>query len=84
MNQLEVLQVAVGKGCVDQEGFPDPWLSQEKREGLTRLEALPQRLHSRRMTPTRKEPGGMRRLRERIVLQGIILEHHGHEATFSS
>ena len=43
-----------------------------------------ERLQSRRMTPTRKKPGGMRRLRERIILQGIILEHHGHEAAFSS
>jgi hypothetical protein len=84
MDQLALLQVAVGKRCVDQEGFPDSWLSQEERAGLTRVEALPQRLHSRRITSTRKEPGGMRRLRERIVLQGIILEHHGDEATFSS
>jgi hypothetical protein len=31
MDQLEVLQVAVGQRCVDQEGFPDPWLSKEER-----------------------------------------------------
>ena len=29
MDHLEVLQVAVGERCVDQEGFPYPWLSKE-------------------------------------------------------
>jgi hypothetical protein len=31
MDHLEVLQVAVGKRCVDQEGFPYPRLSKEYR-----------------------------------------------------
>jgi hypothetical protein len=29
MDDLEVLQTAVGERCVDQEGFPYPWLSKE-------------------------------------------------------
>ena len=84
MDELEVLRDAVGERRVDQEGFPYPWLSKEYRQGLPRFQALPERLHSRRMAPTRKKPGGMRHRRERIVLQGIKIEHHGHAAAFSS
>jgi hypothetical protein len=47
-----------------------------------RIEALQERLQSHRMAPARKKPGWMRRRRERIALQSIIVENHGHEAAF--
>lgn len=79
MDDLEVLQVAAGECRVNQESFPYPWLSKKYYEVLTCFEALHERLQSCRMALARKEPAGMRRRRERIALQGIIIEHSSHE-----
>ena len=59
MDQREVRRDAVGERRVDQEGFPYPGLSEEYGQGLPRLQALYERLHSRCVAPTRKEPGGI-------------------------
>jgi hypothetical protein len=79
MDDLEVLQGAVGERRVDQEGFSYPWLSKEYHYVLTRFEALHKYLQSSSMALARKEPVGMRCRRERIPLQSIIIEHSGHE-----
>jgi len=83
MDQREVRRDAVGERRVDQEGFPYPGLSEEYGQGLPRLQALYERLHSRCVAPTRKEPGGIYSRRKRLVFQGIKSAHHGHAATFS-
>src|SRR5438128_601387 len=71
MHRLQVLEIALGEGGVEQEGFPYPCLSKEHHEGMTRFETRKERLQGRRMPPTRKERGWTRGGRERVPLQVI-------------
>jgi hypothetical protein len=78
MDGLEVLQIAVGKRCMCQKGFPYPCLSKEHHAGLTSFETRNERLQGRLRAPTRKEPGRMRRVRERILMEVIKIGlNHG-------
>ena len=71
MYGLEVLQIAVSERCVEEDSFPYPGLSEEHHACLARFEMLNEHLQGSLMAPTRKEPGWMRRVRERITLQVI-------------
>jgi hypothetical protein len=71
MNRFEVLQIAMSESSVEQEGFPQPWLSQERHTCLPSLQALNKSLESGLIASTQEEPVWSGRARERVVLQGI-------------
>jgi hypothetical protein len=55
MDRFEVLQSAMSESGVEQEGFPQPWLSQESNQGLPGLQAINKSLESGRMASAQKE-----------------------------
>jgi hypothetical protein len=71
MHGLEMPQIAVGERSVEEEGFPYPGLSEEHHACLTSFETRNEHLQGSLMAPTRKEPGWLRRVRERITVQVI-------------
>jgi hypothetical protein len=76
MNRFEVLQIAMSKSGVEQEGFPQPRRSQKRNQCLPGLQAINKSLESGLIAPTQKERAWSGCVRERIVLQVIKIEIH--------
>jgi hypothetical protein len=76
MNRFEVLQIALSESSMEQESFPQPWLSQESHTFLPGLQSIEKSLESGPIAPTQKEHAWSGRIRERIVLQAIKIKVH--------
>ena len=55
MNHFEVLQIAMSESGVEQERFPQPWLSQQGDKFLPGVQAINNSLYGVLMAPTQKE-----------------------------
>jgi len=55
MNHFEVLQIAMSESGMEQERFPQPWLSQQGDKFLPGLQAINNSLYGGLMAPTQKE-----------------------------
>jgi hypothetical protein len=62
MNRFEVLQIAMSESGVEQERFPQPWLSQQGDTFLPGLQAIDKSLYSGLIAPTQKEHAGSGRV----------------------
>jgi hypothetical protein len=66
----------MGESGVEQERFPQPWLSQQGDTFLPGLQAINNSLYDDLMAPTQKEYAWSGRVRERVLLQVIKIEKH--------
>jgi hypothetical protein len=55
MDRFEVLQIAISESGVEQERFPQPWLSQQGDKFLPALQAIDDGLQGGLMAPPQKE-----------------------------